>query len=227
MKAIAAVLVLWVASTARGEDFVLENQVVRWTITSAGQSKSLVEKPGGREWAQPCPLALLKKAGQWQAASSVTRRAASWQIGFGATGVTAECTITVHPRYFVVELAAVQGEGVEELCFARLDAAVPGHYGGWLNVKWNDEFAVTILGLSDRVNTAGPPGWATVQPEFGMTGQKAAIIAVPKTQLMDVIQEVKRDEKLPGAQDSGPLGKNVARRAPRLSLQRSDRGQCR
>jgi hypothetical protein len=207
MKTIAAILVLWVAATARGEDFALENQVVRWTITSAGQSKSLVEKPSGREWAQACPLALLKKAGQWQAASAVTRRGDAWRIGFGSTGVTAECAITIHPRYFIVELAAVQGEGVEELCFARLDAAVPGHYGGWLNVKWNEEFAVAILGLSDRVNTGGPPGWAVVQPEFGMQGQKAAIIAVPKTQLLDVIQEVERDEKLPAPRIQGRWAK--------------------
>jgi hypothetical protein len=186
---------------------VLENQVVRWTIASAGQSKSLVEKRNGREWGQPCPLALLKKAGQWQAASGITHRGESWRIGFGATGVTADCGITVHPRYFVVELAAVQGEGVEELCFARLDAAVPGNYGGWLNVKWNNEFAVAILGLSDRVNTGGPPGWAVVQPEFGMQGQKAAIIAVPKTQLMDVIQEVERDEKLPSPKIEGRWAK--------------------
>jgi len=207
MRAAAAILILWATSAAGAEDFVLENQVVRWTITSAGQSKSLVEKPSGRQWAQPGPLALVKKAGQWHAASAVMRRGDAWRVHFGPAGVTAECGIAVRPRYFVVSLVAVEGQGIEELCFARLDAAIAGRYGGWLNVKWNEDFAVAVLGLSDRVNTAGPPGWTMAEPEFGMAGCRAAIVAVPKTQLMEAIQDVERDEKLPSPQIAGRWAK--------------------
>ena len=114
MKAAVVVIVLCAASAARAEDFVLENQAVRWTVTSAGLSRSLVEKPTGREWAKPCPLALLKKAGQWHPASSITRQGDAWRIGFGDSGVTADWRVTIRPRYFVVEVAAVRGEGVEE-----------------------------------------------------------------------------------------------------------------
>jgi hypothetical protein len=207
MRAWILVLAGCVLSSARAEDYVLENDLVRWTVSADGQSKSLVEKSTGRPWGQPCPAALVKKAGKWHAASSVTRQGDLWRAVFGDSGVAADYRIAARPRYFLVELAEIRGEGIEELCFVRLDAAIQGNYGGWLNVKWNEQFAVAVLGLSDRVNTFGPPGWALVYPEFGMKGQKAVLVAAPKAQLLAVIQEVERDEKLPSPKIAGRWAK--------------------
>ena len=203
-------LILGAPPAAGGEPLVLENDLVRWTIGPDGVTRGLVEKKTGRQWARPAPLAMVKKAGKWQPATAAARQAGLWQIRFGDSGIAIDSRVTVRPRYFVFELAAVHGEGIEELCLARIDANISENYGGGLNVAWNDRFAVAVLGLSDRVNTAGPPGWASVSPEFGMAGEKAAVLAVPKPQLLAVIQEVEQDCGLPSPRLGGQWAKTSA-----------------
>ena len=197
-------------SALQAEDFIFENDLVRWTITAEGASKGLVEKKTGREWAKPSPLALVKKDNKYHPASSMARQGDLWRIGFRETKIAVDCRITARPRWFVIELVAPPDEEVEEVVFARIDADIPENYGGWLNVRWNEAFAVAILGMSDRVNTSGPAGWAMVYPEFGMKGQRAVVVAAPKSQLLDVIQQVERDEKLP----SPKIGATWAKTSP-------------
>ena len=119
-----------------------------------------------------------------------------------------------------MELAAVRGKGAEELCFARLDA-VPGNYGGRMNVKWNEQFAVAMLGLGDRVNTSGPPGWAMVQSEFGMNHPKAAIVAVPKAQ-PSTSSPRSSATRTALAQGRRAVGEDLAQRPPRLPFHRPE-----
>jgi hypothetical protein len=200
-------IVLAGATSAQDEPRVFENDVVRWTIDSSGATKSLLEKNNGHDWARPAPVALVKKAGRFYAASAMTRQADLWRMDFGPSGVTIDLGITSRPHYFIVELVAIHGDGVEQVCLARIDSAIGENYGGRLNVSWNQRFAVGMLGLSDRVNTSGPPGWASVSPKFGMIGEKAALVAVPKPQFLEVVQEVERDCGLPSPKLGGQWAK--------------------
>jgi hypothetical protein len=191
------ILALAASAPARGEDFVFENDVVRWVIGSDGLNKSLLEKKTGRDWlaGRTSQLAWIKQGGKIQAGSAVVRQGDLLRITFGDSGVTADYRITTRPRYFVLELAALRGEGTAELCLGQIDAAITENIGWWLNVRWSERFAVCLMGLSDRVETGGLR--AIVHREFGMQGEKAALLAVPTPQLREVIQEVERDCGLP------------------------------
>ncbi|MCX7050081.1 MAG: hypothetical protein NTX50_31930 [Candidatus Sumerlaeota bacterium] len=204
--AVAAISLLSAPKAACGEEFVFENDLIRWSIGSDGMNKSLLEKKTGGEWlASNSRIAWVKKGGKTFAASAVARRGEGLEIAFGDSGVTADCRITTRPHYFLVELAAVRGEGAQEICFAQLNANISENIGGWIGIRWNDRFAVCLMGLSDRVNTAGSS--AIVYPEFGMAGEKAAIIAVPTAQFLSVAQEVERDCRLPSPTLGGQWAK--------------------
>jgi hypothetical protein len=208
----AAVLIgaLWACSAWGAEDITFENRLVRLTIATDGRAKALVDKPAGRQWlaANPGSLSFVKRGGAFHNATKIARDGEELRVAYGRSGVTARFRVAVRPRYFVVRLLEVSGEGIEELCLAQLRTRITESVGWWLNVRWNDEFAVCLMGLSERVNTGGLR--ALVYPEFGMKGEAVAIIAAPKGRLLDVIQEVERDCKLPTA----TLGGHWAKRSP-------------
>jgi hypothetical protein len=201
---------LAVAAPVSGETFVFENDLVRYVLGDDGFSKSLVAKATGGEWLAPKPtrFAWIRKDGKTFPATAVARRGDGLRITFGDSAVAADYKVHVRPHYFVIELAAVHGEGVEEFCLAQLAPAMTEHRGGWLNVQWNETFAVCLMGLSDRVSTGGLR--ALLYPEFGIAGRKAALIAAPTSQLMDVIRRVEADQGLP----SPTIGGHWAKRSP-------------
>ena len=200
-------LVLMPPAVVCGEDLVFENDLVRYTLRSDGVGASLLDKRTGRECitAGGSRLAWIKKAGKFHSASQVQRDGDLLRIKFGESGVTADCRLMVRPHYFVVELADLRGDGVEECCFAQLGTSIAEKTGGWLDVRWDDRFAVCVMGLSDRVNTGGLR--AIVYPESGMKGQKAALVAAPTPQLPAIVQEVERDCGLPSPRLGGQWAK--------------------
>ncbi|OHB65635.1 MAG: hypothetical protein A2Y77_03625 [Planctomycetes bacterium RBG_13_62_9] len=104
----------------------------------------------------------------------------------------------------------VQGEGVEEVRFAELQVTCRENAGWWLDASWNEQFAVALLGLSDRVNVqllGNGVLAASVYPQFGMEGQRVVLAAAPTSQFLDVVQEVERDFGLPSPRIGGEWAK--------------------
>ena len=210
-KAVAPLAVaLWACCAGGAEDLTFENRIARLTIGPDGRVKKLTDKPAGRQWltANLRSFSYVKQNGAYHNATGFVRDGDGFRAVYGRSRVTARYRVTARPRYFVVELADVNGKGIEELCLAQLSVRITKHVGWWLNVRWNDDYAVCLLGLSQRVNTGGLRG--LVYPEFGMKGQAVAIVAAPKSQFLDVVQEVERDCKLPIA----TIGGHWAKRSP-------------
>ena len=88
--------------------------------------------------------------------------------------------ITALADYIVVELMAFHGDGIEEIRLMQLNVPL-ANAGGVLGVRWDDEFAVCLMGLSARVDSefAGQVMLASVYPGFSMQGERVAIIAAP------------------------------------------------
>ena len=195
-------------TTARAaEDVTFENRLARWRIGADGKARSLHDKPTGRQWlVAKCPsFTFIKHGGRAHDATSIARDGEALKVVYGTSGVTARLGVTVRPDYVVVKLLEVRGGDVEQLCLARLRTRIAANAGWWLDVRWNDEYAVCLVGLSDRVQTGNLQ--AVVHREFGLTGQAVAIIAAPTGRLLDVVQAVERDEKLPVATIGGQWGK--------------------
>jgi len=195
---------------AQAEPLAWENEVARLVIGSDGHLAALVEKGSGRSFLGPQPvrLAWVRRAGRVYPATAVRRRGDRLHLEFADSGISAVYRIEVRPRYFVFELAALENGDVEEICLLQVAPAPTTHRGGWLNVQWDDAQAVCLLGLSDRVCTGGMR--ALLYPEFGLTGQKAALLAVPTRDLMDTVRQVELDQGLP----SPTIGGRWAKRSP-------------
>jgi len=205
-------LTLGTVCPTRAEDFVYENDSVRFVLGSDGLNRSLVEKSSGKNWLseKPSRFAWIRKAGQIYPATAVASSDGLLRITFATSGVTADYRVTPRASYFVIELISLSDEAVEEVCLAQLDTRIAENYGGWLNVRWNDRFALCLMGLSDRVNTGGLRG--IVYREFGIPGRKVALIAAAKDDFLDVVQQVEKDCGLP----SPRLGGVWAKRSPEV-----------
>lgn len=208
MQALAALtLGITLTTAASAAEITFENDLVRWTIGPDGQNVSLVERGTGQEW-MPEPggqMFAVGKGGQTFDSTAVQSDGSRLSVDFGTAGVKAEYRITARPRYFVVELVDVQGAAIDELRLAEVLTSVRGRFGGSLNVAWNNRFAVCVMALDNRVHSAKRR--AVVYPEYGMKGLKAAILAVPTPDFLDVVQEVERDFDLPSPTLGGQWAK--------------------
>lgn len=193
---------------AEAQVLTFENDQAVLVITHTGACKSLLEKATGRECLGESlrPLAWVRKAGKFHHASAAAREGDVLRLAFGDSGVEARLRVEIRPRYFIFEIVDLAGDGIEEFCFVQFDGCqIREHLGWWLNVAWDDRSAVCLMGLSDRVNTGGLR--AIVDPEFGMKGQRAALVAAPTPALLDIVQQVEREQSIPTATIGGVWAK--------------------
>jgi hypothetical protein len=197
---------------AAAQDAVFETDSVDFCIGGNGVSKTLHEKNTDRSWLDETPMAFaaVKSRGTLYPVSRLEKAGRIWHAGFGDSGVKVDFRITAHAHYIVFEVARLIGEGISELRFLQLQPACRENIGSILGIAWNKEFAVNLLGLSDRINVQASGNGvitASVFPEYGMEGQKVALIATRTSQVLDVVQEVERDFTLPSPRIGGQWAK--------------------
>jgi hypothetical protein len=199
------------AGAVFAEDFVFETGAVRYVIDETGLNKSLREKNSGRELlaGPPAPFALLRKGGISFPATAVTRKGEFLHAEFGQSGISADYRISSKQNYLVIELVRVYGEGIDEIQLAQLRVGGLANTGELLNVLWDEKNAVCLMGLSNKVDSRVGEGMllSSVYPSFGMVGEKVALIAVQKSQFMDVVRKVEKDFRLPSPTIDGQWAK--------------------
>jgi hypothetical protein len=199
-------------AVATGQELLSETDFARLEVGADATAKSLREKKTDREWlaAEPRAWVSVKKSGKFFPAASLTRDGESYRAEFAAAQVQVEFRITARTPYLVFELVRVQGEGVEEVRFGELQVTCRENAGGWVGAWWNEQFAVALFGLSDRVNVqllGNGVLAASVYPEFGMEGQRVVLVAAPTSQFLEVVQEVEREYGLPSPRLGGQWAK--------------------
>jgi hypothetical protein len=216
MRLILALALAFIfAHPAWAQDLVFETSMARLVIKSNGTVGGLIEKQNGKERLQPggLPFAAVRKNGASFHSTSMSERPdALYHVTFGDSGVSADYRITASAEYIVVELAAIRGEGIENLQMVRLGTLLRNVGGTLLNVLWDDDFAVSLMGLSQQVDTriTGQVTSATLYPQFSMVGQRVGIIAVPTSRFMEVAQKVEHDFELPSSTIGGTWAKQSA-----------------
>jgi hypothetical protein len=210
---LAATLTLLFASvdTSFAGDIVFETSTVRYVISRDGQSRSLMEIKSGRNLlvGTVSPFAAIRKGGRFFPATGVRQEGGVLHTEFGQSGISADYRISSNQDYLVIELVRVYGEGIEEIRLAQLRVGGLANTGELLNVLWDEKSAVCLMGLSDNVDSRIGESMllSSVYPVFGMVGEKVALIAVQKSQFMDVVQKVEKDFKLPSPTIDGHWAK--------------------
>ena len=211
MRLILALALAFAAvNAARAETFVFETGVSRLVIGADGTASSLIDKQNGKEQLQPerLPFSAVRKSGQIFPASAIEKQGALFHVTFGTSGISADYRITTSADYLVVELTQVQGNGIEEVRLMQLSTSL-ANAGGLLGVRWNDDFSICLMGLSQQVDSriTGQVVSASVYPEFSIQGQRVALIAVPTPGFLDVVQKVEHDFQLPSPTIGGTWAK--------------------
>jgi hypothetical protein len=201
-----------VSSAASQPDLMFETDLTRLVLTPEAAAKSLFDKAAAREWlaAEPRAFCSVKKGGKYFRAVRLTRDGDVCRVEFGPAEVAVDLRITPAAHYVTFELLRMRGEGVEEVRLAELQVTCRENPGWWLGAWWNEQFAVALFGLSDRVHVQllghGVLA-ASVYPEFGMEGQRVVLVAAPRARFLEVVQEVERDFGLPSPHLGGQWGK--------------------
>jgi hypothetical protein len=198
------------ACELQAQDFIFQNRTTRLTLRSNATLGSLREKQTGTELlrAVGLPFAAVRKEGRWFPATSVTRKGDLLRVIFGTSGVDADYRITAPAEYFVVELAKFRGQGIEEFRLLQLSPS-PSNAGAALALRWDRDYAVCLLGLSEMVDSgvAGDTLRASVFPEFPMRGERVALFAAPTPQFLETVRKAEHLFRLPSPRLDGEWAK--------------------
>jgi hypothetical protein len=192
-------LALAFQNSAGAEDYVFSTGTAQFVVQPNGTTKSFTEKSDGTSELHQggVPFAVVTQSGKAIPVSSFERQGELYHLVFGASGVTADYRITPSADYIVVEVAAIEGGGIEKLQMVQLSLTLPN--GSQIfDARFDDKHTVALMGLSNSVQTSysGSLVWAAVYPEFGMKGQSVAIVAVPTQQFLTAAQKLEHDFNL-------------------------------
>jgi hypothetical protein len=167
----------------------LQTEHVQWTIGVNGRSLGWVDLGDQQDYCPPShpPVATVKKAGKYHAATAAELKDGLLELHFGEAGVQAVLRATAQPRYLLMEVVSLAGEGVEELVFVDLPLTLKGQPGEPLAA------CALALNLKTKVNELPQPSSqlrAACYPRFGFAGAQVALIGCPPDKLREVMQEV-------------------------------------
>ncbi len=197
---------------AKAKDFIFETSAVRLVIDENGAAKSMQKKADRTELlaGTPVPFFSIKKGGKWKSVTKLTRQGEFFNAQFGQSGITAYFRISAGRDRVLIELARLEGTGSEEVRLAQIRTRAMPNTGETLTVLWDAQVAFSLMGLSDKVNSRFGEGMllASVYPEFGMIGEKVALVAVPTQQFPSAVQKIEKEFKLPSPKINGIWAKS-------------------
>ncbi len=196
-----AVATLFITSgQATAQQVSFETASARLTVETSGIVSSFVDKQSGRQELGSAgqPMATVTVGGREIPVSSFQCNGSLCHVAFGASGLSADYRITTTSDYFLFELATVQGSGMDKLTFLQISTALPTSGGQFLTVRWDNSFAISIIGLVPDIETAvtGPRLSATVYPQFGIAGRRAVLIAQPPSRFLNVVEKVEQNFRM-------------------------------
>ena len=182
----------------------LQTEHVQWMIGADGGSRAWIDLRDQRDYCSPShpPVATVKKAGGYHAATAAELKDGLLELQFGDTGVHVVLRATAKPHYVLVEVVSLTGDGVEELTLIDLPLTLTGQPGEPLAA------CALALNLQTKVNELPQPGGrlrAYCYPRFGFAGAQVALLGCPPDQLREVMQEVvSAADQLPKSPLGGP-----------------------
>ena len=149
---LACALTFAFTNATLAENFEFATRTAQLVIQSNGAANSLTDKRNGAEQLHPTglPFAMVIQHGKQFAATSFAKQGAFYHVTFGSSGISADYRIAASAEYIVVELAAVRGEGIEKLQMVQLSSDLANSGNPLLGVRWDDNFAVCLMGLEAR-----------------------------------------------------------------------------
>ena len=207
----AMVLLVQLPGMAVAADFVFETAVVQYILSDSGLTTGLREKATGRDLlARPLtPFATVAKQGRFYPVSGLKRAGELFRADFGQSGISADYRISAKADHILFELVQVYGTGVDEIRLCQVRTSGFANSGTLLPVAWDKQFALSLMSLSDKVDSRFGEGMllSSVYREFGMIGERSVLIAVPTPRFLDTVRSIEQKYSLPSPKIGGAWAK--------------------
>lgn len=200
-----------------GAAVTIENASVKLALDSGGQVTAFCRADGTNLLAtqKGTPFMSLRIGKAWHSANKLRASAegGDWRlrVAFDGTPVTAQATLRNRGGYFEIDTIALDGDGsqvVEDWCFVNLPVNLTAKVGSWLNVAWDEDFAVAVIALEEKTDARGTPQLqAMAHRSLGLEGRKAAIVGCPPARLLEVVQGIEQEFGLPSPRLGGQWAK--------------------
>ncbi|MBU4198636.1 MAG: hypothetical protein KJ919_01755 [Verrucomicrobia bacterium] len=186
------------------------NDTLKLGIGEDATLQLFADQQDDRNYAATSPRAVfaaIRQGDRTIPASAARRTDDGLALTFAPASVEVALRVRNAGRYFVIEVAEVRGDEVEELVF--VDAPLT------LNGSLDEPFAACALALNLATRVPGLPGLshalqAICCRRFGLVGAKTAIIGCATQKLRTVIQEVVRAaDDLPKSALGGPWAEDA------------------
>ncbi len=213
------------------DDIVIENEQIKLIIGIDGTAKSLIFKPTNEEclrvgenisifsvtqerpYNNEVKLAHPNKKTTYRA-DTIYMKDDKLIVGFETIPYEAVIKVKVEAEYirfsledFIVEKTDyhvnITPPPVFEMCFLQLPVRNRSHFGEWLNVSWDEDLSINVLGTDQyaRIDAEKRNGYrimrADAVKDVKLRGVGAALIVCNTSKLLDNIAQVEEDYNLP------------------------------
>ena len=205
------------AQSAHGEALVAEGSSARLVLDDRGCVTTFCRRDGDSLLAnqKDVPFMMLRIGSKWHNANALAvsgeGRERQLDLRFEGTPITARAVLRIRDDYFEIETVTLDGAGigaVEEWRFVNLPVNLTANVGTWLNVAWDERFATALIALEDKTDARGGVQLqAVAHRSLGFAGRKAALVACPTADFLQVVRDVERTHGLPSPTLGGQWAK--------------------
>jgi len=218
------------SSEEQVNDIVIENSEFKLVLSSSGFSKSLLHKPTGQECLMKgidLPAFSITQErpydNEHQLAYPAIRKEFSSDtiyrvndtlvVGFELIDYVARIGLKITDdyigfaldslKYHMAEIGNKRKTEIDEFTLLQLPLKKRSNFGEWLNVMWDDNVAINLLGTvpTTRIDSENRLGYTIVRAggieEVQIEGISAALITTETEMVLDRIDKVERDYSLP------------------------------
>ncbi len=192
-------------SADNSSPIVFETTHTRYVIGTNGCNQALVDRATGINYLRsnaPTPCARVWKDGKSRAATSARLADGRLRLRFEATDTELLLRTEVLPEYLVFAVESVTGEPPDKIQFINLELNLQG--------RPEEPFGGCALALNLKTRVDALPALqrdlvAVVEKRYGLTGARAAIVAVPMTRMLPALQKaLSSSSELPICKVAGP-----------------------
>ncbi|MEN6425656.1 MAG: hypothetical protein ABFE13_09855 [Phycisphaerales bacterium] len=189
---------------------VIENAHFRYAISPEGRNLAFVDRKTGidylrRDTASFC--AFVRREGKEYPATSVSLTDQRLTIRFGEAGVEVVLAVESRDSYIRLAVESRTGKEIDSLVFVSIPLTLAG--------RPDEPFGACAFSLNLHTRVDPLPALQTdlraaCHTKFGLTGAKAAIVAVPTDRMLDSLKRVLTDaDEMPHCTVAGPWAREV------------------
>ncbi len=212
------------------QSIIIENSEMRLILNSDGTAQSLKHKASGEECLETSKKIPVFSITQYRpydnevmlaypakemkfAADSIYRVGDDLIVSFELTDYEAVIGLNITEdyigfslkklEYHMADFGVKRRTTIDEFTLMQLPVKDRTNFGEWLNVVWDEELAVNLLGTDPyaKIDADNRDGYklmvADAVTEIKLEGVGAALIVTKKDQLLDHIDQLERDFELP------------------------------